>query len=65
MAAFIVMVIRGHQVPKFFKCSIFLIAILSLTLDLVSVYYPKPGHAAGFIVGLCLSLIMVPKKQNA
>ena len=60
-----VVISRGCHHPKWLKAVVLVILGVSLLLDLKSVHYPKAGHVVGFIVGLAIGYLIVPKKQFA
>ena len=60
-----VVIYRGCQHPKWLNAVVLITLSVSLFLDFKSIHYPTPGHVVGFITGLSIGYIIVPKKRNA
>lgn len=57
----IVTFMRGYKCPKWLKATLIVTIGVSLALDLIFAHYPKPGHVVGFIAGVILGFLLVPK----
>jgi rhomboid protease GluP len=65
VAANLIAVFRNFYYPLWKKWVLASIFFLSVVLDAASAHYPKPGHVAGFIAGLCLGYYLLPKAAKA
>ncbi len=64
LAASITIIYRGLIYPFWLKSVVIIISFVALFLDFYTTHYPKPGHIIGFVCGLFLAYLFIPKKTE-